>query len=116
MPSVPIVKYRNDDGSIALATEDGVKIYLSPTEKGEWLTHWTTVFKPSVSVLLMPAETVRVLKELKRKSDGKICGLWEDSLLSTVSDLSVKSYVRHLLGLMASASDGDFIILTTEFI
>ncbi|CAM6092982.1 unnamed protein product [Calypogeia fissa] len=71
MQSIPIFKYRKGgrkDGEVVLAsvkdaksTSEG-KIYLSPLKTGEWLSTWTSAFKPWVSVLFMPTDTVRVLE------------------------------------------------------
>ncbi|CAM6087469.1 unnamed protein product [Calypogeia fissa] len=124
MYSIPILKYRKDgrkDGEVVLASvEDakstnGGKIYLSPLDKGEWLSTWISVFKPwDVCLLFMPMKTVRVLKQLKKTPGSSISGVW-GFFISVVPELSTRKYLSQLLDLVSSTNDPKFVILTTEF-
>ncbi|CAM6092983.1 unnamed protein product [Calypogeia fissa] len=109
------------DGEVVLASvEDakstnGGKIYLPPLDKGEWLSTWTSVFKPwDVCVLFMPMETVRDLKQLTKTTGSSISGVWR-FFLSVVPRLSVENYLLQLLTLVSTTNDPKFVILTTEF-
>ncbi|CAM6087475.1 unnamed protein product [Calypogeia fissa] len=124
MQSIPILKYRKDgrkDGEVVLAcvrdaeSASGGKIYLSPLKTGEWLSTWTSVFKPWVSVLFMPTDTVRVLEEFRQKSGSSYTSRALDYLISVVPKLSIKEYLSQLLVLVSSTNDSKFVILTTEF-
>lgn len=119
MRAVPILKYWKGDGSIALASvqeaaaENGAKIYFSPSKEDHWLSSWISVFKPWVSLLFMPQNTVQTLGTYLQGKGNDPGG---EYLKKVVLHLSVKSYLKQLLARLPTSTDRTFIILTTEFV